>query len=147
MAEEEIKISKHSSGVSIIIRVDQLWKNCHSYKRNGQYKKWNEELDSVWLELARDLKEDKEDTKDDSKEDGKIYSKLKKKFDEFDKAIMEIGQIIDERPAGFEDLPKKFVENRNNHYKKIMEKQEFLARLENKVGKGTTFDDEDDDWD
>lgn len=139
MAEEEIKISKHSSGVSIIMRLDQLWKNCHSYKRNNHYKKWNEELDSVWLELSRDLKKDSNEEKD--------YDKLKKRFDKFDNEITEIGQIQDERPEGFEPLPKDFVERRNKHYKKIMEKHEFLTRLENKVGKGTTFDDEDDDWD
>jgi len=139
MESEEIKISKHSSGVSIIIRLDQLWKNCHSYKRNGQYRRWNEELDSVWLELARDLKEDVDETKD--------YKKLKDVFDGFDKEIKKIGQIIDERPAGFEELTKEQIENRNKHYEKIMEKQLFLARLENKIGKGTSWDDEDDDWD
>jgi hypothetical protein len=139
MPEEDIKISKHSSGVSIIIRLDQLWKNCFSYKRNGQYRKWNEELDSVWLELARDLKKDTDEDKD--------YSKLKEKFDKFDEEIIKIGQIQDEKPAGFEELPKDFNEKRNKHYKKIMEKQEFLSRIENKIGKGTSYDEEDDDWD
>jgi len=142
---EDIKVSKHSSGVSIIIRLDQLWKNCHSYKRNGQYMKWNEELDSVWLELARDLKKSgKEDKDADEKKD---YDKLKEKFDEFDDKISEIGQIIDAAPSGFAELPKNFVENRNKHYKALMDKQLFLARLENAVGKGTSWDDEDDDWD
>lgn len=139
MADDEIKVSKHSSGVSIIIRLDQLWKNCHNYKRSGQYRKWNEELDSVWLELARDLKKDADESKD--------YGKLKEKFDKFDKEINVIGQITDERPAGFEDLPKDFIKKRSEHYSKIMEKQLFLARLENLIGKGTSWDDEDDDWD
>ena len=139
MTEEEIRISKHSSGVSIIIRLDQLWKNCHSYKRNGQYQKWNEELDSVWLELARDLKADDDKSKD--------FESLKTKFEEYNDAIREIGQIQDERPAGFERLTPEQINNRDKHYKKLMEKQLFLARIENEIGKGTTYDEEDDDWD
>jgi len=139
MDTEEIKISKHSSGVSIIIRLDQLWKDSHRHMRDGLYNKWNEDLDCVWLELARDLKEDKEEDKD--------YKKCKDKFDSFDKKITDIGQINDERPAGFEPITKEHIEKRNKHYKILKDKQEFLARLENKLGKGTTFDEEDDDWD
>ena len=55
MEIEEVKVSKHSSGVSIIIRLDQLWKNCFSYKRNGQYRKWNEELDNEGVREDWDL--------------------------------------------------------------------------------------------
>lgn len=142
MDDEQIKISKHSSGVSIIIRLDQLWKNCHSYKRNNQYKKWSEELDSVWLELSRDLFKKKGLSEED--ED---FQKVKIEFDKFDVEIAKIGQIMDERPAGFEDIPKEALERRNKHYKELMKKHEFLTRLENHLGKGTTFDDEDEDWD
>src|SRR3990167_3121391 len=97
MAEEqEIKISKHSSGVSIIIRLDILHKNCHNFKRNGEYQKWNEELDSVWLELSRDLFKKKEIVGEDID-----FNEAKKEFDKFDSEISEIGQIQDVKPAGF----------------------------------------------
>lgn len=140
MAEEpELKISKHSSGVSIIIRLDQLWKNCHSFKRNGLYQKWNEELDSIWVELARDLKKDPDENKD--------YEKLKEKFERFDGEITNIGQINDNPPEGFETLTSEQIKKRNQHYKKLMEKEIFLTRVEGVVGKGTTFDEADDDWD
>ena len=138
--QNEIHISKHSSGVSIIIRLDLLWKDSHRHMRDGQYNKWNEDLDCIWLELARDLKEDKVD-------ENKDYTKLTDKFKEFEGKITAEGQINDKEPAGFEVLKKEDIERRNKHYKILMDKQLFLARLENKVGKGTTFDDEDDDWD
>lgn len=142
MPEEEVKLSKHSSGVSIIIRLDQIWKNCHSFKRAKRYRDWCEELDSVWLELSRDLFKKKKMTEGDEE-----FLEVKKEFDKFDERILENGQIKDDKPAGFEDLSPEDIKNRNEHYKILMEKQEFLGRLENHLGKGTTADDEDDDWD
>lgn len=53
--EEIKKVSKFSSGLNIITRLDSLWKKCQELKRNGRYSDWNDELDTVWLELARDL--------------------------------------------------------------------------------------------
>lgn len=142
MDNEDVRISKHSSGVSIIIRLDQIWKNCHSFKRNGQYQKWSEELDSVWLELSRDLFKKKELVEEDSE-----FKKVKQIFDSFDKEIENIGQIQDSKPAGFDTTPPDFYIKRNRHYKLLMRKQEFLGRLENYLGKGTTEQEDEGDWD
>ena len=142
METDEPRISKHSSGVSIIIRLDQLHKNCHNFKRNGEYQKWNEELDSVWLELSRDLFKIKELVGED--ED---FNKAKEEFDKFDTQISEVGQIRDTKPAGFDTLPKDFYDKRNKHYKILLNKEIFLGRLENYLGKGTTEQDDEGDWD
>jgi len=53
--ENEPLISKHSSGISILIRVDGLWKDANNHSRNGLFDKWNRDLDAIWRELARDL--------------------------------------------------------------------------------------------
>lgn len=140
--EADIKISKHSSGVSILIRLDQLWKNCHSYKRTGRYQMWCQELDSIWLELARDLFKKKEIDEEDPK-----FKKVKEQFDTFDDDIMKVGQIKDSAPEGFAEITLEDKKKRNEHYKLIMGKHEFLTRLENVVGKGTTYNEDEDDWD
>ena len=155
MEQEEQKVSRFSSGLNIILRLDYLWRNCHNFKRNGQYTKWNEELDSVWLELARDLKpqeyydidEEGNIIYNSKKNKNKIYKKgYKSKFDEFEKELKELMPFMDSGMSGFQKPNKDMQTKRNKQYKLLMEKQLFLARLENEVGKGTTWDEEDDDF-
>lgn len=151
MAEEE-KVSRFSSGLNIILRLDQLWKNCHTFKRSGFYYRWNEELDSVWLELARDLSPfDYYDLNEDGKiiqDREKDKDKIKKKgylsqFEEFDKKLKEVMPFGDTGGKGFDKPTEKQIQNRNKQYKILMEKQLFLARLENEIGKGTSWEEED----
>lgn len=151
--DEEQKVSKYSSGVNILKRVDFLWQQCHNFKRTGQYRKWNEELDSVWLELARDLKE--EEYYDLDSEKSIIYPNEKKevkikgyksKFDEFEEELKKLGKFADSGTTGFKKPDSNLMENRDKQYKILMAKQLFLARLENEVGKGTTWEDEEEDF-
>lgn len=153
MPEEE-KISRFSSGLNIIQRLDQLWKNCHSFKRNGLYYKWNEELDSVWLELARDLSPEEYYDLD---EDGNvIYNNLRNKkidkkgfksrFDSFENELTPLLPFIDSGQGGFTSPSETAITKRNKQYKLLMEKQLFLARLENEIGKGTSWEEEDEDF-
>lgn len=135
MQEEETqeqKISKYSSGVNILIRIDLLWKETHAHAKIGAYALLNSDLDRIWLELARDL--EKED-----------YEERKKIFEMFDESLKKLMPFNDEKPSGFRELSPEDVKKRNDIYELLMEKQLFLARLENKLGKGTTFDEDDDD--
>ena len=125
------KISKFSSGLNIVMRLDELWKDTHKHSRAGLYNKWNLDLDRIWLELARDLK-DKFETEET-------------KFKAFDTKLEALGNISDKEPAGFKELTEIQIKNRDKYYKLMMEKQIFLARLENQLGKGTTFEEGDDD--
>lgn len=144
--EEEVKISKHSSGVSIIIRLDGLWKEVNRYATANRYTLWNSVLDRIWAELARDIKPSEFD--DETDKEGKVTKGYKTKFDEFDTKIAEVSPSFNddyENTNGFQNTPKIVLDNRAKHYKILMEKELFLRRLENHLGKGTTWDDEDDD--
>lgn len=137
--EEDNKVSKYSSGVNILKRIDNLWRDTHTHSRAGLFYQWNSDLDRIWLELARDLKEK-------SKKEDVLYSKQKAKFAEFDAKLAEDGIIKDRiDTSGFKDPTKDEQEIRNKQYQTLMSKQLFLARLENKIGKGTTLEDEDED--
>lgn len=141
--EEEKKVSKFSSGLNIITRLDSLWKKCQEVKRNGKYSNWNDELDTIWLELARDLTpEDYEDKKDDS---GQNILGYKSQFDKFDKELQKQLPFHD-AGIGFKRPDKDMMIKRNEQYKILMGKQLFLARLENELDKGTTYEDEDEDF-
>ncbi|GBE19898.1 hypothetical protein BMS3Abin17_00628 [archaeon BMS3Abin17] len=132
MPEEEEKISKYSSGVNIIIRLDLLWKDTHLHSRQGRYSLWNTDLDRIWLELARDLNETR-------------FKEVKKDFDEFDSQIENLGKVSDSAPEGFRELTVEEIKKRNELYEILKDKQLFLSRLENELGKGTTPPDKDDD--
>ena len=135
MAEEhEALISKHSSGVSIIIRIDGLWKDANINSCAGQYAKWNTKLDVIWRELARDILEEDYETK-------------KNAFDEFDKELVKTGTFKDGGSDTFDDMTSDDSKNRSKQYRTLNDKELFLKRLENKLGKGTTFHDgEEDDF-
>lgn len=133
MAEdEEVLISKHSSGVSIIIRIDGLWKDANIHSCAGNYSKWNTKLDVIWRELARDILE-------------KDWDEKKKDFDVFDTELIKVGAFKDTGSGTFEDMSNDDIGNRSEQYKILNKKELFLKRLENKLGKGTTFSDGDED--
>jgi hypothetical protein len=138
MVDEEKKVSRYSSGINILMRINDLWKDTHSHSRQGNFAKWNADLDRVWLELARELK--------DSEEEDSDYKEAKKKYDDFEKKLSDLGNFDDSGKSGFKDISKDDVTKRNNQYKVLMDKQIFLARLENEMGIGTSYDEEDEDF-
>ena len=133
MAEgDEPSISKHSSGISIIIRIDGLWKEANIFSCAGKYAGWNTKLDVIWRELARDLSD-------------KDYPAKKKAFDEFDAKLVEAGEFKDTGSDSFAQASKGDNDKRSKQYRILNDKELFLKRLENKLGKGTTFSDGDED--
>jgi len=141
--QEEPKVSKYNSGINIIMRLDEIWRNTHKAVKEGKYYEWNVWLDRAWCELARDLKE--EEYSGDEKEKKKGY---KEKFEELDKAVFENGDLIDNEESvsvGFQKPSSNLWKKRNDQYKALMAKDLFLRRLENHLGKGTAWDEEDED--
>lgn len=130
--QDQQQISKYNSGIAIQIRLDLLWKDANAHSRKGDFPAWNHDLDCIWRELARDIK------KDD-------WEEKKKGFNEFEGKIKKSGAIASKEPEGFKKPTKEFWGKRDGHYQILMEKELFLKRLENKLGKGTAYDDGDDD--
>lgn len=131
MEEQEQKISKYNSGVAIQIRLDLVWKDANDHSRKGDFTKWNNDLDVVWRELARDIS-----TKD--------WDIKKKELEKFDTDISNIGNAAVEPPKGFQKIDPKVWKKRDELYKLLVEKELFLKRLENELGKGTKFGDDED---
>lgn len=140
MPEDEDKVQRYSSGLNIVIRLDSLWKDTHLHSRAGQYAKWNADLDRIWLELARDLNEGK------NSEGESEFSSREKEFNSYDDALGKLMPFDDSGEKGFTAPTAEMLSRRNKQYKVLMSKQLFLARLENELGKGTTYEDEDDDF-
>lgn len=129
---EEKQVSKYNSGINIIMRLDSLWREVNSFASSGKYSKWNSSLDRVWCELSRDLKENEFEGKETE-------------YEAFDTKIDEIGDFGDSVGDTFNEIPPEAIKNRNKMYRLLMKKEIFLRRLENYLGKGTAWDDDDDD--
>ena len=129
----EIKTSKYNSGIAQIYRLDGLWKDVNIHSRTGKFSTWNSDLDRIWSELSRDLKD-------------KDYEIKKKEFEKFEKDLIELGNFDDNAKDSFEVLKKEQITKRAKQYKILMEKELFLRRLENSVGKGTAWDEGEDEW-
>ena len=144
--QDNQKVSKYNSGVNIQIRLDRLWIDCHNHSRAGLFTKWNSDLDCIWIELAGDVKyKDKKNDELRKTEKDSEYNKFKKEFDEFDNQLIEIGEFMDNLSDGFEKIKPEQIKIRAKQYKILMEKSLFLKRLEKYLGKGTRWDDDDDD--
>lgn len=131
MEEAEAKTSKYNSGIAQIYRLDNLWKDVNRHSREGKYLLWNEDLDRIWSELARDLKETE-------------FKLKEKEINELDSIIANV-QPFKDGGSGFNPTTKEDNTKRNEQYKALMKKELFLRRLENFVGKGTAWEDEEED--
>lgn len=129
--EEDIspKISKYNSGVAQIYRLDNLWKNTHSYAFKGDYSMWNLALDRLWLELASDL------NNGDLKE-------FKAEYEAIELKLKLSGSFFDVAPSGFKSIPKDLQIKKAIQYKLLMDKQLLMKRIENSTGKGTAYQDD-----
>jgi len=123
--------SKYNSGVAKEIRRNDLWKEANFHSRTGQFTKWSEDLDTIWSELCADIKPEE-------------FKNKKEEFEKFDNDLLIIGRIEDKSSNGFAELGKDFYDKRDKHYKKLRDKEIFLRRLENSLGKGTAYEDDGD---
>lgn len=124
---EESKISKINAAGLINVTLENLWKDCYNAMASGDYYKWNIKLDAIWLILGGDENEDSPSDKIINELDLKIYS---------------LGVLKSPKMKGFIESKN---ENSNHHYVLLKKKSLFLRRLQNKQGKGTAYDDGDDD--
>ena len=111
--EEDKERSKYNEANLNIQRLSNCWTNCARYRREASYDAWKWELDTVWTELCQDVKPKRMGNY-------KAIEKINKRL----RAI--IGNATDN----------------NELYAALNERQIFLRRLQDKVGKGGSYEDE-----
>lgn len=113
--------SKYKDSINQIIRLNQLLQDCHAHSRAGELRKWNWDLDRIWIELGAELKPEEKEGKPNT--DKKIEDDFKLICNEVAKSWM---------------LPNKL-------YDALNKKELFLRRLQEKQGKGSTKVDTDEE--
>ena len=124
-SEDTPKVSKYNSAVNQLMRLDELWKDAHRHSRSGKYHLWNADLDCIWSELSRDLEKGCDEDKE---------------YNDFTIKIANAGSVDSGKIWGFKSSPTN-----PKHYAILREKEIWLGRLQNKLGKGTSWSDEDED--
>ena len=125
--EQPQQTSKYNSAVAQLYRLDELWKDAHRHSRSGNYVQWNGDLDKIWSELAGDLKSG---------------CKEEREYNDFTEQLGKAGTLS-------KDEIKGFTSNSNvgkpTQYLVLLNKEIWLRRLQNSQGKGTAYQDEDED--
>ena len=121
------QVSKYNSAVAQLFRLDELWKDAHRHSRSGKYSEWNADLDMIWSELARDLKEGCDEEKE---------------YNSFTKKLGEAGKMTKEEVRGFNSTKN----DKAGQYIILLQKEIWLGRLQNQLGKGTKWDEGEDDY-
>ena len=123
----EVKKSKYNAAIAQLYRLDNLRKDAHNHARSIMYIKWNEDLDRYWLELVSDT------AQVERKKIKQINEKLAKVF------LYVNGEKLRK------ELPKLYAKLILAQKELLMEKEEILATLQNTQGKGTAYEDPDED--
>lgn len=126
IAAQELKSKINAAGL-INAALENLWGQCYYAMANGNYLKWNTSLDSIWVILGGDVKED---------------STEQKKINALNYSIYDSGLNTYSKKEGFE---KTLNPNLTKTYHLLIKKSLFLRRLQNKQGKGTAYESEDED--
>ncbi len=122
----EDKMSRINSAGLINITLENLWKDCFNAVSVGKLNLWNTKLDAIWMILGGDVVEDSPEDKEINKMDLEIY---------------ELGSLKPGASVGFK---KSSNENSTTQYQLLKKKSLFLRRLQNKQGKGTAYQSDDD---
>lgn len=131
--QEAYKPSKYNSGFLVILRINELWKDANNHARKGNFVSWNEDLDRIWMELVGDIKQE-----EGEKNPEEQYKELVLKYA---KACN-----IQSKGNGFEERDNEQRKSTALKKNALMDRETFLRKLQNQQGKGTAYQEEEDDW-
>ena len=127
-SSDDQKQSRYNSGLAILYRMDDLWKDTHRHAREINYPKWNEDLDRQWMELYADSK------KEDKDQMLIINNKL------IENGLYSNLSLLRRKK------PILFAKLMHTQKRLLMEKEGILRELQNKQGKGSAYEDDIEDY-
>lgn len=129
-SDSDQKISKYNSALDALKRIGEIWRSVRVDVISGNYSAWNRELDRVWAELAGDLKYDGPE---------------QQKIDRFNEDILKLYPLAVPNSNGFNPITDDDNKRYSKQYLLIFKKEIYLRSLQNKLGKGTAYIDEDEE--
>lgn len=128
------KLSRINSAGLVNSVLSNLWSDFFRHFRDGKYLSANSDLDCIWTILGGEKGVETDGTQS-------AYLKVEKRL--FDSGALQDSIVI----TGFGKISEEQKNKFSQHKKILLEKSLFLRRLQNKQGKGTAYDDgEDEDF-
>jgi len=127
---DEEKTSKYNSAIDQLRRIGEIWRIVRSRVVSGDYFAWNQELDRVWVELSQDVQPNGKEEKD---------------ILDYNKKIVELQPLATPNSHGFNKISEKDRKKYSEQYLILISKEIYIRRLQNRLGKGTAYLDDDED--
>ena len=128
--QDSEKLSKYNSAIDQLRRIDEIYRHIIKNKRDSNFYLWNLNLDCIWSELVGDFEEK-------APEEEKMISLNKK--------ILEVSPLFSSAQTSFNKIPSDFITKKSQQYLALFEKEIFIRRVQNKLGKGTAWSSGDED--
>lgn len=138
------KKSDFNSGMLMNFRLDNILQKINYIKVKGSFLTWNSYLDSLWCELAADVKPTEKLTMKEL-EKGEDYER---QFKNINIELSRVSPILNwnETKKGFESYTPLELRLKRRQYELLMKKEIFLRRQVNIQGKGTKYQDDASDY-
>lgn len=137
--ESNNKTSFANSAYSQIYRFDDIWRSAFKYASSGNFLSWNYSLDGIWRELAGDLKQKYGDGKTE-------YKNIHNAINNINIELLKTYPLISGMMSnGFNKVSNEDRQRASKQYLILMKKEIYLRELQNELGKGTKWADEDQD--
>lgn len=127
------KLSKINSAGLVNSTLSNLWTDFFRHFRDGKYLSANNDLDCIWTILGGEKNDDL------NKEHEKLFMVLEEKLST--SGILEDSLQV----RGFAKVSDEQIKKFLKHKGLLLQKSLFLRRLQNKQGKGTAYNDGDDE--
>ena len=126
------KISRINSAGLVNSTLSNLWNDFFGHFKKGQYLSANNDLDCIWTILGG--------------ENGIEGKTIENNYKLIELKLSKSGSLQDSiKQIGFNLIDEKQVEKFQNQKKILIEKSLFLRRLMNSQGKGTAYDEDDEE--
>ena len=125
-----LKQSKYNTSGFINLRLNDLWIKVNNATIAGNYHQWNFILDVIYRELTRDFP---------------VKAQQETEFNDLNAAVKKLLPLWRPTNPDFNNKAVLSESLKEKQYEAIDKKDIFLRRLENSVGKGSSYKDEDED--
>lgn len=129
--ENDERLSRINAAGIINVTLENLWRECYSTISKGDLVSWNRKLDSIWVLLGGDVKEG---------------SKEEEGYNKIEEQLFKTGGL-NHKKVGWKKNNQDESRTIALQYLLLRKKSLFLRRLQNKQGKGTAYETEEDGWD
>jgi len=135
------KVAKYNSAISQLLRLDNVWQQSYKHMLQSNYFLWSVDLDAIWIELAGDLF-----NPDNKLSSGRKVKQVLNDMNFIDGELIKLSPLVSGQHSTFNKRPDDYLTKVSKQYLILRKKAVYLHQLQNDLGKGTKWEEGDDDY-